>query len=222
MTALRTGALLFTLFAAGCGSNTPEIPSEYLNGSGGSGGTSSLSYPAGPYGTTQGTLIKNYRFNVGWSDPKAVGYDLERLDAEPLELASFYAPTGEDADGQPRELLLLNTAAIWCQACRIEHEELDTRLAQYGPRGVVIFSTLFQDAQSRPATTQHLKVWAQQFEVGFPFALDPEYQMGDFARAETAPLNLVVDLKTMEILLKVTGEGLVWPFIEAELAARGR
>ncbi|MCB9584157.1 MAG: redoxin domain-containing protein [Polyangiaceae bacterium] len=203
----------------GCGSNTPEIPQEYLSGSGGTGTTTT--YPAGPYGSEEGDTVSNLSFSAGWSNPKAVGYDLAQLDATPLSLSDFYNP---ESDPDLPEVLLLNTAALWCQACRIEHEELDTKLAEFGARGLVIFSTLFQDLQSQPAQPIHLQIWAEQFEVAFPFFLDPEYQMGAFARAETAPLNLLIDLRTMKILKKVTGEGgsVIWPLVDETLTARGR
>src|SRR5690606_10170573 len=128
-----------------CGSNTPEIPAEYLVGSGGSAGSGNASeYPDGPYGSEEDDTIRDLTFSTGWSDPKAVGYDLEQLDSEPVRFSDFYNP---ESDGSRPELMLLNTAALWCQACRIEHEELDTKLAEFGPRGLVIFGTLFQDAQ---------------------------------------------------------------------------
>ncbi|MCA9564074.1 MAG: redoxin domain-containing protein [Myxococcales bacterium] len=205
-----------------CGSNTPEIPAEYLTDGGGSGDSgTALTYPAGPYGSEEGSTIQNLSFAVGWSNPESVGYDLEKLDAAPLRLSDFFNPESNPA---LPEVMLLNTAALWCQACRIEHEELDTKLAEFGPRGLVIVSTLFQDAQSNPAQPVHLQLWAKQFEVGFPFFLDPEYQMGAFARAETAPLNLVIDLRTMKILKKITGEGgsVIWPLVDETLTARGR
>ncbi|MEZ4234205.1 MAG: hypothetical protein R3B89_33835 [Polyangiaceae bacterium] len=92
-----------------------------------------------------------------------MGYDLEKLDAAPLRLSDFFNPESNPA---LPEVMLLNTAALWCQACRIEHEELDTKLAEFGPRGLVIVSTLFQDAQSNPAQPVHLQLWAKQFESG--------------------------------------------------------
>lgn len=218
----RLWSIAAACLAIACGSNTPEIPAEYLTGSGGAGsGGAAASYPAGPFGADEGSIIKNYSFSVGWSNPKAVAYDLAQLDAAPIQLSDFYNPTGAEDQS---EVMLVNTAALWCQACRVEHADLDERLAEFGPRGLVILSTLFQDAKSQPAEPIHLQVWAQQFEIAFPFVLDPEYQMGDFALASKAPLNLVVDLRTMEILLKVTGDGgsIIWPLVEATLAARGR
>ncbi|MGE3668328.1 MAG: hypothetical protein AB7K71_01660 [Polyangiaceae bacterium] len=212
-------AALVIAVPVGCGSNTPDIPAEYLSGSGGTG--PSQSYPEGPYGSEEGGTILNLSFSAGWNNPKAVAYDVDQFESEPIELADFYNPNG---DSNLPEVMLLNTAALWCQVCRIEHEELDTKLAEFGSRGLVIFSTLFQDAQSNPAQPVHLQIWAEQFEVAFPFFLDPEYQMGAFARAETAPLNMVIDLRTMKILKKVTGEGgsVIWPLVDETLSARGR
>ena len=50
--------------------------------------------------------------------------------------------------------------------------------------------------------------------------LDPDYQLGGFASAETAPLNLVIDARTMKIEKKLLGDQatVLWPFIDASLA----
>jgi hypothetical protein len=34
-----------------------------------------------------------------------------------------------------------------------------------------------------------LKLWVETFKVDFPMVLDPDYQLGNYATAETAPLN---------------------------------
>ena len=49
--------------------------------------------------------------------------------------------------------------------------------------------------------------------------LDPDYQLGDFARANMAPLNLVVDARTMKIQKKVLGDQaiVIWQFIDDSL-----
>jgi hypothetical protein len=65
-----------------------------------------------------------------------------------------------------------------------------------------------------------LKVWIDTFRTNFPIVLDPGYSFGLYASAETAPLNLVVDPKTMTILEKFVGDqpAVMWPFIEARLS----
>jgi hypothetical protein len=99
---------------------------------------------------------------------------------------------------------------------------LPDHYAELAPRGLVILSALFQNNTGAPANLSDLVTWVEAFDVPFPMVLDPDYQLGDYASAETAPLNLVVDARTMRILDKFIGnqgEDL-WRTIEAELARR--
>jgi hypothetical protein len=162
-------------------------------------------------------------FAQGWLDPLAVNQDISQL--APIALADFYDPDGTKGN----ELLLLNTAAIWCSACKGEHggtasePSLGERFTELSPRGLVVLSLLFEDNASNPATPQNLAAWAKGYDTNFPFALDPEYQMIVFGSPKAnAPLNLVVDLRNMKLLAGWVGDqpALIWPFIESELDAR--
>jgi hypothetical protein len=223
--AASIGGVFLLALAAGCGTNRPDIPDDYKTG--GSGGASG--YPAGPYaqdivGDT-GLPVADVHFAKGWLNPKADGYDPAKL--VPISLSDFYDPDGSKGN----ELLLLNTAAVWCSACKNEHKgnsstpSLSDHVAALGPRGLVVVSSLFQDASSDPATEQDLATWASTFETDFPFVLDPEYQLGGrYVDSATAPLNLVVDARTMKLLHGWTGDqsAVIWPFVEAELQKRGK
>jgi hypothetical protein len=222
---MRTAFVLaLVLGCVACGTNRPDIPPELLqNGSG--GGTAN--YPAGPYAvnfkTDVGKPVDNLTFAKGWLDPVAANQDVAALVA--IAFADFYDPDGTKGN----ELLLLNTAAIWCSACKAEHggtgnvPSLAERYTEFSSRGLVIFSLLFEDAQNNPAQPSNLATWAQSFDTNFPFALDPEYQMLVFGSPKTnAPLNVVVDLRNMQLLAGWTGDHpeLIWPFIEQELDKR--
>jgi hypothetical protein len=200
------------LWLAGCGSNAPEIPDELLETSGGCGAPS---YPNGPYGAEAGDVVENVCFS-GFRNPSFIEPAPERL--ETLAFSESYDPQGTKGVA----LLLVNTAAVWCGPCQVEHEELDERATTYGPRGLAIFSTLFQDARQRPATVDDLVAWVQTFGTNFPMALDPEYRLDRYAPALSAPLNLVVDPRSMTILRKFIGDqpAVMWPYIEAELERR--
>jgi hypothetical protein len=117
---------------------------------------------------------------------------------------------------------VLNTAALWCSVCQVEHRELPRRFQEREPRGLVIMSALFQDERADPADVSDLKAWVETFDVNFPMVLDPAYQLGAYASAETAPLNLVIDARTMRILRKYVGDqsSLLWAFVDEELARR--
>ena len=204
-------AALAALFGAGCGTNKPELPS----GVSAPASCVALGYPEGPYGSDVGGVVQNVCLR-GWLAPDRVQHVNASL--EPIELSDFYDPDGT----RGIELLLVNTAAVWCSACRIEHEDLPMRAATYAPKGLRIVGSLFQDQKQNPATVEDLSRWVETFGTNFPMTLDPSYAFGLYASAESAPLNLLIDPKTMTILRKYIGDqsAVMWPYIDAQLAAR--
>ncbi len=205
-----------------CGTNRPTIPDYLLHDDSGA----QAGYPAGPYAQSiqKGAVIENFTFAEGWMDPKADNYDKAKL--RPISFGDFYDPDGS----KNYELLLIDTAAFWCSACKDEHlgtaksPSLNDHYAELRPRGLGILALIFQDAASQPASTDDLVSWAETFEETIPLARDPEYQMGRYVSSTVAPLNMVVDAKTMKILLGVTGDqpAVLWPFIDDELKSRGK
>lgn len=192
-----------------CGTGGPQIPDELLDchcdGNG--------DYPNGPYGAEVGDIIENFSFQ-GYQAPQ------DKQSLEEIRFGDYFDPTGDKGV----TLLLLNTAAAWCQPCVIEHGELPSRAEKYRDAGLVIVSALFQDSNGSPATESTLKTWANTFDSNFPLLLDPSYQMGRYGPAETPPLNLVIDPRDMSILARFIGyqEEPLWSFIEKELDARSR
>ena len=202
--------MISAFFLLSCGTNTPRIPPELLDTR---GGCSAPDYPAAPYGTEEGDTLRNLCFR-GWRNPATVAHDEASL--ETIAFSDYY-----DAHGAKGvRLILVNTAAVWCSACQEEHMTLGERFDGLSKKGLVVLGTLFQDRQRNPSTLRDLAVWADTFSTNFPFVLDPEYQMGPYASAETAPLNLVIDARNMKILRKIIGDQptVIWPFIEQRLA----
>ena len=142
-----------------------------------------------------------------------------------------FAPKGEYAEWYWERLRKPPSANTSADDQRIRRETRDFHARVYGadfryeefaPRGLVIVGALFQDERADAADLSDLAAWVETFDVPFPMALDPSYQMGAYASAETAPLNLVIDARDMRILRKYIGDqgALLWPFVEAELARR--
>jgi hypothetical protein len=204
--------LTLLFFAAGCGTNRPEIPPELLDDS---SDCASGDYAPPPYGTDQGSTAANACFR-GWRRPNVTDHTASTL--ESISFGSFYSPD-ESSD---TELILVNTAALWCSVCQVEHRDLPRRYQELAPRGLEIIGALFQDASAEPADLSDLEAWVETFDVPFPMVLDPSYQMGAYASAETAPLNLLIDARTMRILRKYVGDqgSVLWPFVDEELARR--
>ncbi len=191
-----------------CGSNTPTIPPELLASS----GCDSADYPAGPYGTEEGDTVANGCFK-GFRDPSKSSHAESAL--QTIAFSNYYDPTGSKGI----ELLLIDTSAVWCSACRTEHEGLPAKNNQYAPRGLRIVSTLFQDAKRNPASAKDLATWVETFKSNYAMLLDPDYQLGTYAPADTAPLNMVVNARTMKIEKKLLGdqESVLWPYIDESL-----
>jgi hypothetical protein len=207
--ALRVASLaLASLALVACGSNTPTIPPELLA----SGGCASPDYPDGPFGTEEGDTLANVCFK-GFRNPSKVSHDAASL--ETVAFSDYYDPTGSKGF----QLVLIGTSAVWCSACRTEHEGLSAKNDEYSPRGLRIVGTLFQDAKRDPATIKDLANWVETFSSDYAMVLDPDYQLGAYASADTAPLNLVVDARTMKIEKKLLGDqsSVLWPFIDASL-----
>ncbi len=208
----RWAAPALCIALAGCGTNRPEIPPELLA----QAGCQTAGYPSGPYGGEPGELVQNLCFQ-GFRSPDASQAAERAGSLDDVSFGDFYDPEGERY-----EILLINSAAIWCSACQVEHQTLPNHQDELRARGLVVLSALFQDAMRDPAVVDDLVVWVETFSPNFPMLLDPDYQLGTYARAETAPLNLVVDARSMRILDKFIGDQstVLWPFIENELSSR--
>jgi hypothetical protein len=201
---------LCTLGVVACGSNTPTIPPELLASS---GGCAAPDYPDGPFGSEEGDTLANACFK-GFRNPAKVSHDQASL--ETIAFSDYYDPTGSKGF----QLVLIDTSAVWCSACRTEHEGLSAKNDEYSPKGLRIVGTLFQDVNHDPATVKDLSNWVETFSSDYAMALDPDYQLGTYASADTAPLNMVVNARTMKIEKKLLGDQptVLWPFIDASLA----
>lgn len=207
---MKSAVVLVAALAGGCGSNRPEIPPELL----GNGGGETREYPEGPYGSEPGELAANAEFR-GFRRPLTA--KLEESALEDVSLDRYYDP-----EGARYELILLNSAALWCSVCIEEHRSLPEDYAEFESRGLVVLSALFQDQRGDPADFDDLRAWIQTFKVPFPMVLDPDYQLGVYASAETAPLNLLIDARTMRIVEKFVGDQRepLWSLVGSELSRR--
>jgi hypothetical protein len=206
--------LLATLLGAGCGNNAPDIPPELL----GAGGGGSATYPPGPYpaNAEEGDAVKPLCFPQGWRNPEEAGHDTEQL-AE-ICFADFHDPDGSKGIS----ILMLNTAAFWCAACKEEHTRLDELYDELHPAGLEILSVLFERTDRTPAGPEDLRQWTSTFGTNFPIVVDPSYQMGHFIDAGIAPLNLLVDARTMSVAKRYEGDARteIEAFLRERLGAR--
>jgi len=156
-----------------------------------------LDYPPGPYGTGVHATLENFAF-LGWRDPVAANYDVSKL--EQVRLSEYYNPDGRS----DIKLIWINASAVWCSVCRAEMADIKSNgvHADFGPRGVQLIETLFEDNNSGPAKPSDLHNWGSlaAHSIDFPLLLDPGFKLGAFFTSDATPLNMLVDAKTMKVL----------------------
>lgn len=177
-----------------------------------------LPYPAPPYGAARRSTIANYEF-FGWSNPSESSFDT--AGARRLSLAEFYDPDGTKGN----ELLFISAVATWCTVCQQEYRQFQTTGVKEDltSRGAVFLGTLFENQDADPPSFRDLEAWVEAFDVDFPFGADPALKLGVFFDRQATPMNMVVDLKTMEILFVQTGYSeQLYELMDEFLTSRGR
>jgi hypothetical protein len=141
-------------------------------------------YPAGPYGVSEGSVIDDLGFT--------------RPDDTPFSLGEVYA------NGHNR-LLLVSTASGWCASCVEEQADLESLHDQYGPDGLFVLVSVFEDADFRPAGADEAESWRRRFGVSYQVVADEPFVLGAFYDRTATPMVMFVDVDTMQILRISTG-----------------
>ncbi len=136
-------------------------------------------YPVGPFGTAEGGILE----------------DLTFTDSEGNELTL----SGLRAEGN-KSLLLISTAAEWCAPCKEEQPELIELDERWEEAGLQILLAVFENQDFEPASVADASKWANTHGTTFPVVADTEGVFGDYYDKSSAPMNMFVDLCTMEIL----------------------
>lgn len=176
-------------------------------------------YPAAPYGTEQGSTIANLEL-FGWRNPVAANFDVS--EGETVRLSDFYNPDGATGG---TEYIMLNAVAAWCGVCRAEYQEIETAgtYRELSARGLEMVGVLFEDNNGEPSTFQDMTNWARAYSVSFPFVNDPAFVTGVFFDKSATPMNMLVDARTMKIVLVMTGYNpMIYDQIDRLLTERGR
>lgn len=156
-------------------------------------------YPPGPYGTTVGDVLPNMIF-AGYLTPTPAGAPVSGLPyTDPVTLADLRAA------GIYR-YLLLNVAAEWCVPCQAEAEVLPAKYTAWASKGGLVASVLTEDSNVLLATKRNLDDWIRAYDTNYTMLHDPRGEVSRILAPPTMPLNLVVDLTTMRILRRQTGD----------------
>jgi hypothetical protein len=137
-------------------------------------------YPAGPYGILEGDVIDNLHFRD--------------IDGNLLTLADIYNDHGV-------KLLWIYATAGWCTVCSIESPRLVGIWNTYNPEGLQILGVVFENnTPGAPANVAFASSYAGRYHWPFPGVADEPFVMGPYFDKAATPMNMLVDLTTMEIL----------------------
>jgi hypothetical protein len=166
-------------------------------------------YPAGPYGYVQGSVIENIKF-LGKVDPTgSSAYD--GLPMKDLSMADYHGDSTV-------KYVVLSGVAGWCAPCNDEQKQVPAMQAMYEPKGFRFFEALIQGYNARtgaPATEADLNAWAKKHSLPVGLGLDPEDKIHQYADIGAFPLNMVVRTSDMQIVHMQVGEEMLDPILSA-------
>jgi thiol-disulfide isomerase/thioredoxin len=174
--------VLLSLFMAvsflGCGGNptTDTGPAAI---------TDRTTYPEGPYGSAEGSVVKNH--------------EMTNSDGEPY---SFMANIFSD---ESTTLLLVSTGAEWCSACIEEQPVLDAFYNEYKENGLRIVEVIFEDINFEPADVDIALNWKEANEVSYDVVADPDFSFDIYQDRSLTPLVMLIEVNTMTIIKMSSG-----------------
>jgi len=180
------GAALLACTLGGCSAGS--------GGGFGSSGAGACAYPAGPYGTTVGSVVDP---SLSWK-----GYKDASGSSVTITIADYY-----DCDGtRGVNALLLDESATWCPDCSKEASSIAPEVtSSWASAGVKVVTLMSQDDQQRPATLDTALAWRDQFALNAgAVCADPKWTTKLWGGASSSgnglPTNVLVDPRTMKIV----------------------
>lgn len=126
-----------------------------------SGCMENFTYPAGPYGASEGLVTDMMTFVPANQAAK----DMAGND-EVFDLTHIYL-NGTAHGGTINTVLLFETAG-WCPYCKDEAEYLNALYNELKDQGLLIVGVISQDNSGTPATTEYANGYAEQYRWDFP------------------------------------------------------
>ena len=147
--------------------------------------TDRTTYPEGPYGSTEGSVVKNH--------------EMTNSDGEPY---SFMDNIFAD---ESTTLLLVSTGAEWCSACIEEQPVLDAFYNEYKENGLRIVEVIFEDINFEPADVEIALNWKEANEVSYDVVADPDFSFEIYQDRSLTPLVMLIEVNTMTIIKMSSG-----------------
>jgi hypothetical protein len=161
-------------------------------------------YPSNGCGFAEGLLMDDYAWTgrlAGITSPVTT-----------LALHDYYNPDGS----KPNKYMFITVSAFWCQACEDEAKHLNAMLDQYGPKGVIIVTDIAQKVDRSATTQTDVDAWIKSFALRTAVVSDgTDFVLQNFFNPSTMPLDLIIDLRTMQVVYEATGS--VLPSVQAFL-----
>jgi hypothetical protein len=218
--AITTAALV-----SACSSQAPDVVAPQPTAGEGQLKTTPV-YPAGPYGSSVGSIVEDFQF-LGFPTGDARVADPNALSM--VRLSDFYNPHADDASYAPPDAdhddrlfppgspygagkkkpkaLLIDIASVWCGPC---NEEAKTTLpplhAKYSKCGGEFLLQL-QDGPTvgTAAVPKNLSAWGTKYSVDFPHVIDPSGKLGPLFKQSVFPTNMMIDTRTMTLARVTAG-----------------
>lgn len=141
-------------------------------------------YPGDPYGVSEGDVIADLAF--------------ETPEGATFALSDVY-------ENEDNKLLLLSTAAGWCAPCREEQPALEERYGEWKEKGLAVVVAIFEDSNYEVASAEFVAQWRDQYALTFDVVRDASFVLEPYYNADLTPMNMFVDVDSMEILRIQTG-----------------
>ena len=172
-------SFLFAFTLVGCGGPSTDAST------GPAAVTDRTTYPEGPYGSTEGSVVKNH--------------EMTNSDGEPYSLmANIFSD-------ESTTLLLVSTGAEWCSACIEEQPILDAFYNEYKADGLRIIEVIFEDINFEPADSENALNWKTSNNVSYDVVADPEFTFEIYQDRSLTPLVMLIEVNTMTILKMSSG-----------------
>ena len=152
------------------------------NGSTCEDGACVADYPAGPYGNQVGDTIANLEFKTATD--------------RPISLKSFY---------RQGKVIILTSAAGWCEACKTEAQGFNSFLSLWEERGLALVYTLYEDDVGNPIYPAYINHWIEMLGLDYPVYQDPDFVLQPYYTDNATPLNMVITTADMQIRYLAVG-----------------